>query len=129
MSDESAVRTIPLFPLTLVQFPGAVTPLAARATKLFQRMIAAGKKLKDASAAEEMETPELPEDPQALSFLIAASLELSNEDKQEMLEMTLTKVRLRKLTGLLEKLASDYEKRARVHQISRRNGHGGPIRI
>lgn len=104
-------------------------PLAERAARLFQRVIAAGKKLKDASPVEQQDIPELPEDPESLSFLIAASLDLSNEEKQEMLEMTLTSARLKKLNDLLARLAVDYERRARTHQVSRHNGHGGPVRI
>jgi Lon protease-like protein len=104
-------------------------PLADRAAKLFQRVIAAGKKLKDASVVEEHDIPELPENPESLSFLIAASLDLANEEKQELLELTLTSLRLRRLNELLSKLAVDYERRARTHQISKRNGHGGPVRF
>lgn len=108
---------------------GELKPLATRAGSLFQRVIAAGKKLKDVSAAEEADVPELPEDPEALSFLIAASLDLSNEEKQELLELTLSSVRLRRLIRLLDKLAVDFEKRARVHQIARHNGHSGPVQF
>lgn len=104
-------------------------PLAARAARLFQRVIAAGKKLKDASAVEEQDIPELPDDPESLSFLIAASLDLSNEEKQQLLEMTLTSLRLKRLNELLARLAVDYERRARTHQISKHNGHGGPVRF
>ena len=102
---------------------------ADKARGFFLRVIAAGKKLQDASAADEMDIPELPEDAEALSFLIASSLDLPNEEKQEMLEMTLTSARLKKLNGMLERLAADYERRAQIHLLAKRNGHGGPVRI
>jgi hypothetical protein len=96
---------------------------------LFERVIAAEKKIKDTGVADQMETPELPEDPQALSFMIAASLDLSNDEKQSLLEMTSTRSRLKRLGAILEKLAAVYERRAVVHHISKSNGHGGPVNI
>ncbi len=108
---------------------GELAPLTERAARLFQRVIAAGKKLKDASPVEQQDIPDLPDDPESLSFLIAASLDLSNEEKQQLLEMTLASARLTKLNDLLARLAVDYERRARTHQISKHNGHGGPVRF
>ena len=108
---------------------GELAPLTERAARLFQRVIAAVKKLKDASPVEQQDIPDLPDDPESLSFLIAASLDLSNEEKQQLLEMTLASARLTKLNDLLARLAVDYERRARTHQISKHNGHGGPVRF
>jgi len=99
----------------------------ARASTLFKRIIAANKKLKGASAIEELDLPELPDDAQSLSFIIAASLDLKPEEKQELLEMIVTADRLSRLTTLLDQLVIAYEHRARIHQISQHNGHGGEL--
>jgi ATP-dependent Lon protease len=106
-----------------------LTPQTRRATRLFQRLLKANKKLKDASAIEEADTPDLPEDPEELSFAIAASLELPPEDKQTLLEMTSTAHRLSRLNALLDELATTYERRAIIHGIAKTNGHGGTLPV
>ncbi len=106
-----------------------LSALADTARSFFLRVIAAGKKLKDATAVEEMDVPELPADAEALSFLIASSLDQPTEEKQAMLEMTLTSARLEQLNEILARLAADYERRVQIHLLAKRNGHGGPVRI
>lgn len=70
--------------------------------------------------------PELPEtEPERLSFLIAAAMELDNDVKFEMLELRSTAERLERLRGLLSRALTGYEERARMHQISKGNGHAG----
>lgn len=96
-----------------------------RAKELFLRIIAAGKKLRDLSEAEERETPDLPNDSIALSFIIAASLDVELDEKQRWLEMTNTNRRLSILSNHLKELVETYELRAKVHKIARTNGHGG----
>lgn len=103
----------------------SLTDIPERAKELFLRIIAAGKKLRDLSAAEENETPDLPEDPIVLSFIIAASLDVELEEKQRWLEMTNTNRRLSILSNNLKELVETYELRAKVHKIARTNGHGG----
>lgn len=64
-------------------------------------------------------------DPQKLSFLVAAALEIDVETKQELLEMRSTSERLSRLRDLLARVVTSYEERARLHSIAKGNGHGG----
>ena len=64
-------------------------------------------------------------DPQKLSFLVAAAMEIEIETKQQLLEMRSTSERLNRLRDLLARVVTGYEKRARLHSIAKRNGHGG----
>lgn len=68
----------------------------------------------------------LADDPQQLSFQVAAALELDGESKQELLALTSTTDRLRRLAALLGPLADDAERRAVIRERARRNGRGGP---
>ena len=64
-------------------------------------------------------------EPQRLSFLVAAAMEIDAEVKQEMLELLSTSERLRRLSDLLARAVTNYEERARVHELAKGNGHGG----
>jgi len=64
-------------------------------------------------------------DPQKLSFLVAAALEIEVETKQELLELRSTSERLSRLRDLLARVVTGYEERARLHTIAKGNGHGG----
>jgi ATP-dependent Lon protease len=64
-------------------------------------------------------------EPQRLSFLVAAAMELDTEVKQELLELRLTSERLRRLRDILARAVSGYEERARVHELAKGNGHSG----
>jgi Lon protease-like protein len=75
--------------------------------------------------ALEQEAPELPVDPEALSFRVAASLELEASSKLALLAIRSTTVRLRRLAALLQPLAADAERRAAVRHRARSNGKGG----
>jgi Lon protease-like protein len=69
---------------------------------------------------------ELPEDePETLSFLVAAAVEMEMKDRQELLELRSTSERLRRLRDLLARLVGSYEERARMHEIAKGNGHSG----
>ena len=54
-------------------------------------------------------------EPQRLSFLVAAAMEVDTDVKQELLELRLTAERLRRLSDILARAVSGYEERARVH--------------
>ena len=101
---------------------------AERAKTAFNRLLAANRKIKEDREVEEDEVPELPNDPQALSFIVTAYLDIESSEKQEMLEMTDTGERLREVARVIENLASEYEKRAAIHHIAKKNGHGGKLR-
>src|SRR5436190_862512 len=57
-------------------------------------------------------------DPQKLSFLVAAAMEIEIETKQQLLELRSTSERLHRLHDLLGGVVSSYEERARLHSIA-----------
>lgn len=64
-------------------------------------------------------------DPQKLSFLVAAAMEVDTDVKQELLELRLTLERLQRLRHMLARAVSSYEERARIHELAKGNGHSG----
>jgi ATP-dependent Lon protease len=64
-------------------------------------------------------------EPQKLSFLVAAALEIEADKKQELLELRSTGERLNRLGDVLARVVKSYEERARLHAIAKGNGHGG----
>lgn len=64
-------------------------------------------------------------DPQRLSFLVAAAMEIEAETKQQLLELRSTSARLDRLRDLLARVVNGYEERARLHSVAKGNGHGG----
>lgn len=95
---------------------------ADEVSKLFLRIASAVRIINDERAS----LPELPPtEPERLSFLVAAAMELNTEVKLELLELRSTAERLKRLRDLLTRAVSDYEERARLHGIARGNGHGG----
>jgi ATP-dependent Lon protease len=99
--------------------------LAGRAdevSKLFMRIARAVRIINDERAS----LPELPPtEPERLSFLVAAAMELETEVKLELLELRSTSERLKRLRDLLARAVPGYEERARIHDIAKGNGHGG----
>ena len=99
--------------------------LAERAdevSKLFMRIAHAVRVINDERAS----LPELPPtEPERLSFLVAAAMELDTEVKLELLELRSTAERLKRLRDLLARAVPGYEERARIHDIAKGNGHGG----
>jgi len=64
-------------------------------------------------------------EPQRLSFLVAAAMEIEAEVKQELLELRSTFERLERLRGMLSIAVKGYEERARIHELAKSNGHSG----
>ena len=64
-------------------------------------------------------------EPQRLSFLVAAAMEIEADVKQELLETRSTFERLERLRGMLSLAVKGYEERARIHELAKGNGHGG----
>ncbi len=99
--------------------------LAARAlhvAKLFKRIARAVRALNDDRAS----LPDLPDaEPERLSFIVAAAMELDAEAKQSLLEMRSSAERLERISNLLSQVVGNYEERARTHKLARGNGHGG----
>ena len=95
---------------------------ADEVSKLFLRIARAVRIINDERAS----LPDLPPtEPERLSFLVAAAMELNTEVKLELLELRSTGERLKRLRDLLARAVADYEERARIHGIARGNGHGG----
>lgn len=64
-------------------------------------------------------------EPQRLSFLVAAAMEIDADVKQELLELRSTSERLERLRVMLNIAVKGYEERARIHELAKSNGHGG----
>jgi Lon protease-like protein len=95
---------------------------AQEVSSLFQRIALAVRIINDERAA----LPEIPDvDPEQLSFLVAAAMEIDTDVKLEMLEMRSTSERLKRLRDLLARALPNYEERARMHRIAKSNGHAG----
>jgi Lon protease-like protein len=95
---------------------------AAEVSEMFMRIARAMRTVN----AERGALPELPQDdPERLSFLVAAVVEMDAEAKQRLLETRSTSERLRRLYTLLAQAVDAYEERARTHELARGNGHAG----
>ncbi len=98
-----------------------------RARRLFARLLHISRRLKGEQEDEVENSPDLPDDPQAVSYIVSAYLDIENNQKQDLLELTDTGERLAEVNGIIERLADESEKRAIMHQISKKNGHGGKL--
>ncbi|PYS46442.1 MAG: ATP-dependent protease [Acidobacteria bacterium] len=95
---------------------------AEQVSQLFMRIARAVRTINDERAS----LPDLPPtEPERLSFLVAAAMELDTEVKLELLELRSTSERLKRLRDLLARAVTSYEERARIHTIAKPNGHGG----
>ncbi|MET0626104.1 MAG: LON peptidase substrate-binding domain-containing protein [Pyrinomonadaceae bacterium] len=95
---------------------------AGEVAEMFMRIARAMRTAND----ERGTLPELPQDdPERLSFLVAAVVEMEADAKQGLLELRSTAERLRRLYTLLAQAVSSYEERARTHELARGNGHAG----
>ncbi|MDQ3684580.1 MAG: LON peptidase substrate-binding domain-containing protein [Acidobacteriota bacterium] len=105
--------------------PGDDEQLKDRAravTILFERIARAVRSINDERAS----LPQLPEtEPERLSFLVAAAMEMDMDIKQELLEVESTDERLMRIHNLLSQAVESYEARARIHGIAKKNGHSG----
>ncbi len=95
---------------------------AAQVSELFTRIARAVRAIND----DRTGLPDLPSaDPERLSFLVAAAMELDLEVKQELLEMRSSAERLARIGEMLAQVVGNYEERARAHKVARNNGHAG----
>jgi Lon protease-like protein len=100
----------------------ALRASAAEVAALFTRIARAVRKIND----ERANLPDISEtEPQKLSFLVAAAVELDTNAKQQLLEMRSTSERLDRLSEILDLVVGNYEERARVHELAKGNGHSG----
>lgn len=100
----------------------ALRASVAEVAALFTRIARAVRKIND----ERANLPDISEtEPQKLSFLVAAAVELDTDAKQQLLEMRSTSERLDRLSEILVLVVGNYEERARVHELAKGNGHSG----
>jgi len=100
----------------------ALTPKAREVAAMFMRVANAIRVIND----ERGNLPDISDiEPQKLSFLVAAAMEIEVEQKQELLELRSTSERLDRLRDVLARVVKGYEERARLHSIAKGNGHGG----
>jgi Lon protease-like protein len=95
--------------------------ISRRVGDWFRRFAAATSALND----EGTDPPELPDDPKALSFQVAAALEVEGRRKLDLLTMTSTRQRLEALEQLLRATTVELSSKAEIHVRARRNGRGG----
>ncbi len=101
---------------------GSLADRTREVAETFTRIAKAVRTLNDERAV----LPDISDtEPQRLSFLVAAAMEIEAEVKQELLELRSTSERLRRLRDLLVRAVAGYEERARVHQLAKGNGHSG----
>ena len=94
-----------------------------RSKRLFARLFRISRRLKGEQESDIENSPDLPDDPQAVSYIVSAYLDIENSKKQDLLELTDTAERLTEVNGIIERLADETEKQAIMHQISKKNGH------
>ena len=100
----------------------AVEERAREVAETFTRIARAVRAIND----ERANLPNIADtEPQRLSFLVAAAMEVDTDVKQELLELRSTSERLRRLRDILARAVSGYEERARVHELAKGNGHSG----
>ena len=98
----------------------ALAPIATRVRELFSRVGRAARTLAD----DHDPLPTLPDDPDALSFGIAALIDMEAPRRQELLVSRLASERLETIEQLLSSAVSSLEARARVHGRAKSNGRG-----
>jgi ATP-dependent Lon protease len=100
----------------------ALSADAQEVAATFTRIARAVRKIND----ERANLPDISDtEPQKLSFLVAAAVELDTDAKQSLLEIRSTGERLARLREILSPLVDNYEERARVHELAKGNGHSG----
>jgi ATP-dependent Lon protease len=97
-----------------------LSPISNVVYELFERVAKAAFNL----SGNRGRFPEIPKaEPEQLSFLVAAAFNLDNELKYQMLEMTSTSERLKKLKGILDQAVEQMESSAEIHKVAQTNGH------
>ena len=100
--------------------PHQLRMAAARVRDLFARVARAARTIADESGP----TPELPDDPAAVAFAVAARVEFELAARQRLLASRSPLGRLEDVATLLERAVGNVEERAATHERARSNGHG-----
>jgi len=91
------------------------------AGELARQFLRALQSLNDSSAEERLD---LPEEPESFSLSVASALPIDNDAKQDLLEMTSTRLRLTRLRHYLVASLSNLNQRLIKHERAKVNGHG-----
>lgn len=101
---------------------GVLSEGARDVAETFTRIARAVRTIND----ERANLPDISDtEPQRLSFLVAAAMEVDTDVKQNLLELRSTSERLQRLREMLRRAVSSYEERARIHELAKGNGHSG----
>lgn len=102
--------------------PESLSESSREVAEIFTRIARAVRIINDERAG----LPDISDtDPQRLSFLVAAAMEIETDVKQELLELRSTSERLKRLSDMLGRAVTRYEERARMHELAKGNGHSG----
>lgn len=100
--------------------PETLQPLADEVYGLFERVAKAAFDLSGGRGR----FPEIPKtEPERLSFLVTAAINLDNELKYQLLETSSTSNRLDKLRDILNQAVEKMEESAEIGKIAQTNGH------
>jgi ATP-dependent Lon protease len=100
--------------------PEIVQPLAEEVYEMTEKVISAGQKLVEST----LPSPKIATaEPQALSFLVASAVSLSDEDKYEMLVTRSTIERLETMREILKQAIARIEESLNFRAIVKTNGH------
>lgn len=100
----------------------ALRASAQEVAATFTRIARSVRKIND----ERTNLPDISDtEPQRLSFLVAAAVELDMKTKQALLELRSTQERLDRMREILALVVDNYEERARIHDLAKGNGHSG----
>jgi ATP-dependent protease La (Lon)-like substrate-binding protein len=120
---------LPVFPLSVVLFPG--TPLPLHIFEPRSKRLVADCLLSDRgfgiTPVDGSSEPVLPDDPSSLSFAIAGGIECDLGVNRRLLAERSTVRRLKALRLLLPVLTSRIESALKVHRRAHPNGKGGPL--
>jgi Lon protease-like protein len=97
-----------------------LAPYASRVRALFARVGRAARTLAD----DNDPLPSLPDEPDALSFGIAALIDMDLPKRQALLVSRLASERLDTLEQMLSDAVESLESRAKIHGRAKRNGRG-----
>jgi len=90
-------------------------------SEMCKRFLEAAQELDESGA---LVSQDLPEDPEAFSLIISSALPIDNDLKQNLLEMTSTRLRLTRLRQYVLSALSQYDERLKIQERARSNGHG-----
>jgi ATP-dependent Lon protease len=101
---------------------GDVAASSRQVAEIFTRIAKSVRTIND----ERANLPDISDtDPEYLSFLVSAAMEIELDVKQELLELRSTAERLSRLNKMLRRAVPGYEERARIHELAKGNGHSG----